>query len=123
LENLSPMLSLIPYLGVGIMGIVITQFLLTLGKWETYVPWQIRAFTRLFISVVFAYLLLIGFSFFAPEGAKLQVFVDNTSLLGDLLKTIVGAIIGALSMSIKSPHTQDADENNGHSAPPIPPKE
>lgn len=111
LENFSWLVSFTPWV-VGITAsIIITQFLLGFAKWEVFVPWQIRTFSRIFIVIVFVYLLLTAGALFVPDNGKLSVFTDNISLVGDLLKTLIGSIIGALSMSIKSPHTETKDEN------------
>ena len=111
-----------PWLLGIVVAIVVTQFLLGLGRWEKAIPWQVRAFTRVLVLVVFVYLLQMGVVTFLPEtyAAKLKIFSDGLTLIGDIFKTLMGAVIGALSASMK-----EADDDDDIKTPPttlFPPK-
>lgn len=91
-----------PWIVGAIAAIVITQFLLGLGKWEVQVPWQVRAYTRVLVMIIFVYLISYAGVLFVPEASnKIPVLTSGVDLIGDILKTIIGAVIGALSMSMK----------------------
>lgn len=91
-----------PWIGVAIAATSITHFLLGVGKWEIAVPWQVRAYTRVLVLIVFVYLMLIGVTIMSPDqSAKMPIFNDAVALVGDLMKTMIGAVIAALSMSLK----------------------
>ena len=96
---------------VGLGGvIIITQFLIQHTKIDITIPWQIRTFIRILTISVFLYLFCLEIIIFVPETqtAKLKIFQDGLSWSGDLVKTLLGAIIGALSMNI----AQDKDLDN-----------
>jgi hypothetical protein len=95
--------------GLLTMAVLIAQFLIQAGTWELSVPWQIRAFTRVFIVMVFLYLLTLMGTILAPE-TKVTIFTDSTKLIGDLLKMTIGAIIGALSTAFTG--RVNADEHD-----------
>ena len=105
-----------PWIIGAIAAIAITQFLLGLGKWESKVPWQVRAYTRVLVMITFVYLISYAGVLFVPEtSGKMDVLTTGVNLIGDLLKTIIGAVIGALSMSMK-----DAINDETENTPPTP---
>jgi hypothetical protein len=112
--------SAAPWIGVLIAGVLVTQFLSNVGTWEASVPWQIRAYTRLFVLIVFLYLLIMMGTVLV-SGEKLKIFTDSGALIGDLLKTVIGAIIGALSMTISRDRDLDGipDNEQVNIKPPI----
>jgi uncharacterized membrane protein YeaQ/YmgE (transglycosylase-associated protein family) len=113
--------TLAPWL-IGIIGaFVVTFFLLRLGHWEKTIPWQIRAFTRVLIVIVFVYLLQMGAIMFIPEeyAERIKIFSEGIGLVGDIFKTFIGALIGALSMSMKEVYDDD-DQNPANNNPPAP---
>lgn len=110
-----------PWLIGAIAAACVTQFLKGLGTWETVVPWQIRAFTRMLVLLVFIYMLVSAAIAFLPDGGeKIKIFSNNLDLIGDLLKTMMGAVIGALSMSLKTvaPGDEDGDGKVDNHVPP-----
>jgi hypothetical protein len=120
MSNILPWVaSILPIVGGIVAAIVVTQFLLALGRWESSVPWPVRAFSRVFVLVVFVYLLLIGIGGILPEGSaiKLGMVRDGLTLTGDILKTVIGAIIGALSVALKQKEEEDRRQNE--KTPPV----
>lgn len=105
-----------PWIMGGIAAVAITQFLLGLGKWEIQVPWQVRAYTRVLVMIIFVYLISYAGVLILPESSdKIPAVTAGVNLVGDLLKTIIGAVIGALSMSMK-----DATKEPENTPPPTP---
>ena len=124
-ENAVQAVSVLGQLGaytpwiIAIIGaVVITQFLIQLGRWEHNIPWQIRAFTRVLIMVIFVYLLQLGILTFLPEklAERVEIFSGGLTLIGDILKILIGAVVGALSTSIKD----SFGPNNPEPPPPKP---
>lgn len=111
IEWISQLSSYTPWLIGVVAAIAATIFLTNLGKWEKTIPWQVRAFTRVLILVVFVYLLQLGVIAFLPEeyAGKVKIFSDGIALTGDIFKTLMGAVIGALSVSMK-----EVNDENGH---------
>ncbi len=96
---------------VGLGGVVIiTQFLIQHSKLDVTIPWQIRTFIRILTISVFLYLFCLEVIIFVPEtqATKLKIFQEGLAWSGDLVKTLLGALIGALSMNI----SQDKDLDN-----------
>lgn len=111
--------TLAPWL-VGIIGsVLVTLFLLKLGHWEKTIPWQIRAFTRVLIIIVFVYLLQFGAVMFLPEAIsdRLEIFSKGIDLVGDSLKVFIGAIIGALATSMKEVYDDDDQNPTNNNTP------
>ena len=99
----SSLSGIAPWVIGGVGALAVTHFLRSLGTWEIEVPWQIRAFTRIFVLLVFVYLLLFGLTaLLGPDNGKLDMFSQNIALVGDLIKTLIGALIGALSTTMTS---------------------
>ena len=97
--------ALLIKIAIGVGGLlVITQFLIQEGKGNIKVPWQVNAYIRILTLLVFVYMLNMGVVLFIPEtdASKLKTFTDGVSLSGDAVKTLLGAIIGAVSVSIAS---------------------
>ena len=101
---------LLTKIGIGVGGLIIlTQFLIQEGRVEVGIPWQIRSYIRILILVIFIYLLNMGVILFIPdtEATKIKVFTDGVNLSSDLVKMLLGAIIGAVSMSISKDKNLD----------------
>jgi len=99
-----------PWLVGIVASIIVTYFFLHLGKWEKTVPWQIKAFTRVLILIIFVYLIQLAAIVFLPNPDKIKIFSDGISLVGDIFKTFIGAVIGALSTSMSEVYKDD-DQN------------
>ena len=110
-------------IAIGIGGLlVITQFLIQEGKGNIKVPWQVNAYIRILTLLVFVYMLNMGVVLFIPEtdASKLKTFTDGVSLSGDAVKTLLGAIIGAVSVSIASDKKLSGLQKDEESTSPPP---
>ena len=113
--------TLLIKIGIGIGGLIIlTQFLIQEGRVEANIPWQIRAYVRILTMVIFIYLLNMGIILFVPDtdAAKIKVFTDGINLSSDLVKTLLGAIIGAVSMSIAKDKNLDGKPDSEEDVTP-----
>lgn len=83
---------------VAFLGLLI-YFLQSIGKWEINVPWPVRTYTRILVLLVFMWITLhiAGYTLGAENDARMELFSTSIKVVADLTKTLVGAIIGALS--------------------------
>lgn len=82
---------------------LLTQFLIQEGKvGGAKLPWQIFTYIRILTMLIFIYIINMGVILFIPdaESGKIKLFTDGLSLSSDLIKTLLGAVIGAISMSL-----------------------
>lgn len=103
--------------GVGVLAFLsIVVFLLQQSKGNNQIPWQLNAYIRIFVLVIFIYLLNMGIIVYTPALAegKLKIFTDGAALSGDLVKTLLGAIIGAVSVSIAGDKTLQKEPLSQH---------
>lgn len=110
--------------GLG-LAIIIAQFLIQHTRLEVNIPWQIRTYVRILTIAIFLYMINMGIILFIPdsESARLKIFTDGTSLAADCIKTLLGAIIGALSVSVSKDKNLDGVPDDVENQTPSVPKE
>lgn len=100
----------------GVLGVV-AWFLQSVGKWTINVPWPVRTYTRILVLLTFVWVLFhfAGYTLQESDTERLALFTDSLEIVGDLIKTLIGAVIGALSATglfTKGEQTNDP-ENEG----------
>jgi hypothetical protein len=103
--------------GIGIVAMsIVVLFLFIQSKGSDKIPWQLNTYLRIFSLVTFVYLLTMGIIVSVPEisDTKMKVLTDCSALAGDLTKTLIGAIIGVVSVSVAG----DKKINSGEIIPP-----
>lgn len=112
----SHMISMLQVLGAAVVLGIVTFFLQSVGKWTINVPWPVRTYTRILVLLVFVWILfhLAGYTLGESDTNRLAMFSNSLEIVGDLIKTLIGAVIGALSATglfTKGEQANDPEEN------------